>query len=160
MRGVKFCALALVGVIVAGCANDPSVGPRQETGTVAGALAGGALGALLGGRGTGSRVAGAVIGAAAGGILGSAIGASLDERDRQRAYAAEMEALEMGQPGSPVGWRGESRGAYGTVVPGPYYESRGQRCREYTHTIYIDGRPQTARGSACRNPDGTWTPVS
>jgi surface antigen len=32
-------------------------------------------------------------------------------------------------------------------------------CRQFTHTIYIDGRPQTARGTACRNPDGTWQPV-
>ena len=39
------------------------------------------------------------------------------------------------------------------------YETRGVRCRDYTHTIYIDGRPQTARATACRNPDGTWTPV-
>jgi surface antigen len=160
MPGLKVVAVAVAGLLVAGCASDPSVGPRQETGAVAGALAGGALGALLGGRGTGSRVAGAVIGATAGGILGSAIGASLDERDRQRAYAAEMDALESGEAGAPVAWRGERRGAHGTVVPGPYYESRGLRCREYTHTIYVDGRPQTARGSACRNPDGTWTPVT
>jgi len=32
-------------------------------------------------------------------------------------------------------------------------------CRQFTHTIYIDGKPQTARGTACRNPDGTWQPV-
>ena len=44
--------------------------------------------------------------------------------------------------------------------PGPSYEDNGRSCRSYTHTIYIDGRPQTARGTACRNPDGTWTPLS
>ena len=32
-------------------------------------------------------------------------------------------------------------------------------CRQYTHTVYIDGRPQTMRGTACRNPDGTWQAV-
>lgn len=160
MPGLKVVAVALAGLTLAGCANDPSVGPRQETGAVAGALAGGALGALLGGRGTGSRVAGAAIGAVAGGILGGAIGASLDERDRRIAYDAEMRALESGEAGAPTSWQGERRGAYGTVVPGPYYVSRGLRCREYSHTIYIDGRPQTARGAACRNPDGTWTPVT
>jgi len=26
-------------------------------------------------------------------------------------------------------------------------------------TVYIDGNPQTARGTACRNPDGTWTAI-
>jgi surface antigen len=149
----------LAGSLMIGCASDPYGGPRQDSGAVAGAVAGGVLGAALGGRGTGTRVAGAVIGATAGGLLGSAIGASLDERDRQRAYEAEMEALERGQPGAPVGWRGQYRSSYGTIVPGPYYESRGVRCREYSHTIYVDGRPQTARGTACRNPDGSWSPV-
>ena len=39
------------------------------------------------------------------------------------------------------------------------YQSNGLQCRPYTHTIYIDGQPQIARGNACRNPDGTWTAV-
>jgi len=28
------------------------------------------------------------------------------------------------------------------------------------HKVWIDGRPQTMRGTACRNPDGTWTQVA
>jgi surface antigen len=154
----KLIVAVLVGATVSACANDP-YSPKQDTGAVTGAIAGGALGALVGGRGAGSRLAGAVVGAAAGGLLGSAVGASLDEQDRQRAYAAEMAALESGAPGAPVGWRGGRPTYYGTVVPGPYYVSRGLRCRAYTHTIYIDGRPQAMRGTACRNPDGTWTAV-
>jgi surface antigen len=47
----------------------------------------------------------------------------------------------------------------GTVVPGPAYDTRGMRCRAYTHTIYIDGRPQIARGAARRGPDRTWNPI-
>jgi surface antigen len=158
----KFVVVALAAAtVLSGCAGDPySPTPRQDSGVLTGALAGGALGALLGGRGAGSRVAGAVIGAAAGGLLGGAIGASLDERDRQIAYAAEMQALESGQPGAAVGWRGEQSGYYGNVVPGPYYQSNGRRCRQYTHTVYINGRPEVARGTACRNPDGTWIAVT
>jgi surface antigen len=159
MVPAKIIAAGLVAVTVSACANDPN-SPRQDAGAVAGAIAGGALGAILGGRGTGSRVAGAVIGAAAGGLLGSAIGASLDERDRQEAYAAEMQALESGPTGAPVTWRSRHTAYYGSVVPGPYYESRGLRCREYTHTVYINGQPQIARGTACRNPDGAWVAVS
>ena len=94
-----------------------------------------------------------------GGVLGGAIGATLDERDRQRAYAAEVQALEHGEPGIPVGWRGEGPKRYGTVVPGAPYQSRGTKCRDYSHSIYIDGQPQIARGTACRNPDGSWSPV-
>ncbi len=161
MSPLKLMAASLAAATVAACANDPySPTRQQDAGVVSGALAGGALGALLGGRGTGSRVAGAVIGAAAGGLIGGAIGASLDERDRQIAYATEMQALETGRPGAPVGWRSEYTDYYGTVVPGPYYVSSGRRCRQYTHTVYINGRPEAARGTACRNPDGTWTAVS
>ena len=159
MSLAKLVLAALAPAAVAACANDP-YSPKQDAGAVAGAISGGALGALLGGRGSGSRVAGAAIGAVAGGIVGSAIGASLDEQDRQRAYAAEMAALETGAPGAPVGWRSEHTAYYGTVVPGPYYYSEGLRCRAYTHTVYIDGRPQAVRGTACRNPDGSWTAVS
>jgi surface antigen len=93
------------------------------------------------------------------GVLGNGIGTGLDERDRQRAFAAEMQALDQGEPGEPVGWKGHP-GRYGTVVPGAFYETRGTRCRDYSHTIYVDGRPQTARATACRGPDGAWTPVT
>ena len=49
---------------------------------------------------------------------------------------------------------------YGDFFENPAYVDRGHNCRSYTHTIYIDGQPQTARGTACRNPDGTWTPLT
>ena len=146
-------ALSLSAVLLAGCAGDP--GPRTASGAVGGALVGGTIGALTGG-GAGTIVAGAI----AGGLVGGVIGNALDEEDRRRAYAAEMQALEYGGPGTPVAWQGEG-GARGTIVPGPSH-SRGQyqRCRDYSHTIYIRGRPEVARGVACRNPDGTWSQIS
>jgi surface antigen len=33
-------------------------------------------------------------------------------------------------------------------------------CRQYTHTVYIDGKPQVTRGTACRNSDGSWIAVT
>ena len=74
-------------------------------------------------------------------------------------YAAQVQALESGPSGAPVAWRNPDSGRYGSIVPGPAYASNGMNCRQFTHTIYIDGKPQTARGTACRNPDGTWQPV-
>lgn len=81
----------------------------------------------------------------------------MDDEDKQCAYAAQMDALERRPSGVPVSWRNPDSGRYGTVVPGPAYQEGGRNCRSLTHTIYIDGHPQTARGTACRNPDGTWT---
>ena len=26
-------------------------------------------------------------------------------------------------------------------------------------TVYIDGKPEVARGTACKQPDGSWRPV-
>lgn len=156
----KIMAVALAGVAVAACAGNPQTGtgPRENTGTLVGALAGAAVGSQIGG-GTGERVGAALAGAAIGGLIGNRIGAAMDDEDKQRAYAAQMQALESGPSGAPVGWKNPDSGHYGSVVPGPSFNRGSTPCRQYTHTIYIGGRPETARGTACRNPDGTWTAV-
>ena len=156
MPASRFLVLALVGTSIAACAADS--GPKEVGGTAAGAVAGGLLGNAIGGS-TGNRLAGTLIGAAVGSFLGNRIGAALDDEDKRQAYAAQMQALETGPSGAPVAWRNPDSGRYGNVVPGPAYQANGATCRQYTHTIYIDGTPQTVRGTACRNPDRTWTTV-
>jgi surface antigen len=158
---VRVSAAALVTISLAACAGNPEtgIGPRENTGTLFGALAGAAIGSQIGG-GPGERVAAAIAGAAIGGMIGNRIGAAMDDEDKERAYAAQMDALERGQSGTAVAWRNPDSGRYGSVVPGPAYQRGAMRCRQYTHTIYINGRPEVARGTACRNPDGSWQPVS
>lgn len=157
----KLMAAALIGVALAGCAGNPETGtgPKENTGTLVGALGGALVGSQFGG-GPGERVAAAMGGALIGGMIGNRIGAAMDDEDKKRAYAAQVQALEGGPSGAPVAWRNPDSGRYGSVVPGPAYQANGMNCRQYTHTIYIEGKPQTARGAACRNPDGTWNPVS
>jgi surface antigen len=157
---VRLSAAALVALSMAACAGNPETGtgPRENTGTLVGAVAGGLIGSQFGG-GTGERIAAGLAGAALGGLIGNRIGAGLDDEDKRRAYAAQMQALESGRSGTAVGWKNPDSGRYGSIVPGPAYDSNGLQCRQYTHTIYIDGRPQTAKGNACRNPDGTWSSV-
>jgi surface antigen len=55
-----------------------------------------------------------------------------------------------------MAWDNPNSGRHGTIVPGPTYQHHGAKCREFTHMIYIDDRPQIARGVACRNLDGRW----
>jgi surface antigen len=158
----KFFAMAIIGLSLGACAGSPDEfgpGPKENTGTLIGALGGAAIGSQFGG-GTSGHVAGALIGAGLGALVGNRIGTALDDEDKQRAYAAQLDALERGPSGAPVSWRNPDSGRYGTIVPGPAYQQAGHNCRSYTHTIYIDGRPQTARGTACRNPDGTWTALT
>jgi surface antigen len=157
MPASRVVALVLAGLGLSACSSDS--GPKEIGGTAIGAVAGGVMGNAIGGS-AGNRAAGTVIGATLGGLLGNRIGAALDDEDRRRAYAAQIQALETGPSGAPVAWRNPDSGRYGNVVPGPAYETNGIYCREYTHTVYIDGQPQTQRGTACRNPDGTWTTIS
>ncbi len=151
-NGIKIALVIAGGLSVVGCNN-----PNETAGTVIGATAGGLIGSQFG-SGTGQAAATAV-GIVAGGLIGNRIGASIDEQARQRAREAEYQALQYGPAGSPVVWRSPDSNVYGEVVPGPAYQRAGADCRNYTHTIYIDGQPQVAQGTACRNPNGTWTPV-
>ena len=153
-------SIALVGLLLSACAGNPQTGsgPHENTGTLVGAVSGAVVGSQFG-RGSG-RVASTVAGAAIGGLIGNRIGAALDDEDRTRAYEAQIQALESGASGAPVGWRNDDTGRRGTVVPGPAYQRNAMTCRQYTHTVYIDGKPQLTRGTACRNPDGTWVAVT
>jgi surface antigen len=161
MLMLRWSAVALIATSLCACSATPETGQgaKENTGTFIGALTGGLIGSQFGG-GTGERIAAGLAGAAIGGLVGNRIGASMDDQDKERAYAAQMQALESGRAGKAVAWKNPDSGRYGSIVPGKAYESNGLQCRPYTHTIYIDGKPQVARGSACRNPDGTWTAVA
>ncbi len=155
---MKLTALAGVLVIpLALAACGPGGLTKQDAGIGVGALAGGVIGNQFGG-GDG-KVLATALGAVVGGIVGSEIGKSLDDNDRRVAGEAELAALERGNSGVAQPWRNPDSGHYGMVVPGKPYKRAAQDCRDYTHTIYIDGKPQTMRGTACRNPDGTWRGV-
>jgi surface antigen len=155
MRKLRGFALLVVTTGLVGCGPE---GPNKaDTGLVVGAVAGGILGNQVGG-GTG-KVAATAIGAVVGGIVGSEIGRSMDQQDRRLAQEAEFEALERGQSGVSRQWRNPDNGRYGEVVPSRPYRRGTVDCRDYTHKIYVDGRPQSMRGTACRNPDGTWSNV-
>ena len=144
------CVFAML--IVSGCNAT-----NEGLGAVSGAVLGGVVGNQFG-KGSG-RVAATVVGALAGGVIGGNIGRGLDQTSRNRAAQAEYTALEAGQSGTPVRWEG-TNGTYGDVVPQQAYQVGSSNCRRYSHTIYIDDAPRKASGTACRNADGTWTPLT
>jgi surface antigen len=157
MPALRFAVLAAFGLSLAACSTDS--GSRQIGGTAAGAVTSGATGNAEGSS-TGNRIAGITSGAGVSTFIGSRIGAALDDDDKRRAYAAQIQALESGPSGAPVAWRNPDSGRYGNVVPGPAYQTNGGSCRQYTHTVYIDAKPQIERGTACRKADGTWSTAS
>jgi surface antigen len=142
-----FATLGLTVLSMAGCAT------KEDSGTLVGA----ATGALIGnqfGRG-GGRVAATVGGAVLGGFIGNRIGKSMDDEDRRRAAEAQYAAFENGERSE---WRSPN-GHYGYVTPRRVYSYNSMSCREFEQTVYIDGRPETMVGKACRQPDGTWREV-
>lgn len=152
-----FNMLAAVGLVVSLAACGPNGANRGDAGLAIGAVTGGILGSTIGkGRG---RTAATAIGAVIGGIVGSEIGRDMDRRDRELARETEFYALERGDPDVPRRWRNRENGHYGEFTPSRPYRRASRFCRDYTHRVYIGGRPQVMRGTACRNEDGTWRNV-
>src|SRR5215470_12769868 len=119
MSFVRLSTAALAVLWLAACSGTPETGqgPKENTGTLVGALAGGLIGSQFGG-GTGEHIAAGLAGAAIGGLIGNRIGAGMDDDDKRRAYAAQMRALEGGKSGVAVAWKNPDSGRYGSVVPG------------------------------------------
>jgi surface antigen len=121
---------------------------------LAGCSTSGSGGGLLASRGSSSAQ---YIAALQGGIVGRS-GVTIGDSDRARALEAEYRALEAAPGFQPVAWEG--RGVRGEVVAAAPYQVGSQNCRQYRHTLTSGGREVVARGAACRNADGTWTPLT
>ena len=109
---------------------------------------------------TNPKVAAAIIEAMDGGLVGGAIGTGLDQGERNQGLEAEYRALEYTQGGQKVTWKNDRTNRYGEVVAAQPYRVGSQDCRQYSHTVYSGGPAQTARGTACRNSDGSWTKLT
>ena len=139
-------AVALAGTVALGGCNPT----REQTGTVVGGVVGGVLGAQVG-KGHG-RTAAIIAGTLVGAMIGGAIGRHMDESDRRRT----AQALERNRTGQTSRGRNPDTGAYYEVTPTRTYRGAEGPCREFTMRAEIDGRPETVRGTACRQPDGSW----
>lgn len=135
-RAVLFPCLA--AVIASGCASRAAT-----TG-----------GSILKGAPSGSA---AYLNALQGGMVARS-GLELTGSDTQRALEAEYRALEAAPGGQPVTWEGQK--GKGSVVAAAPYQVGTQNCRQYRHVLDAAGKQATVRGAACRNPDGTWTPLT
>ena len=102
-------------------------------------------------------MAAAIIAAMNGGLIGGPIGTGLTDHDRGSALEAEYRALEYTPNGQTVTWRSSQSSAYGEVVAAQPYRVGSQDCRQYTHTVFVNGAARSAKGTACRNQDGSWS---
>lgn len=95
-------------------------------------------------------------GISGGGLVGGPFGNTLSPQDRQLGLNAEYKALEYAGGGELVAWTGKS-GSSGTVVAAQPYRVGTQDCRQYKHEMTVAGSNVSARATACRNNDGSWS---
>ncbi len=147
---LRTAAVVLVSALTAaGCTANKELG---------GQVVGGSLGGYLGSQfGDGAeQLAATAAGAVVGAYLGGSVGRSMDDVDRIKAN----QALETTRTGQSVAWvNPDSRAEY-TVTPTRTYDTPNGPCREYETTGNIDGQPTVMRGTACRQPDGSWKTVT
>ena len=162
---------------LAGCettaTNDQQA--AAAVGGLLGAIGGGFIGNEIGdGRG---RDVATVAGSVLGGLVGAGIGLSLTQQDDAFAQQTTQQTLTSAPVNQPVRWQNPQTGVYGDVVATtpvyqqPYYAPQATQasygttysqpqtvdCRDYKQTIFVDNqRYETAVGTACRQPDGTW----
>ena len=131
----------------------------DPAGVIGGAVIGGLLGNALGHGGgrAGATIAGVVVG----GAVGAALTSHLNCEDRGYAYKTYVNGFNAGRPNSRYEWRNPNNGNYGEFEVRDYYKDPdGFRCANYMQRIFVDGRPETASGRACQQPDGTWAIMS
>jgi surface antigen len=150
MFKLKAAILLAPALVLGGCDITGSGG--DSPGSLAGAFSA-PTGSV---NGRGGSAAAAATNAALAGLIGGKLGSTLNDEDRRLAYEAQLEALDRGSPGAPVPWRNLASGHYGNIVPGPPYDQKGAKCRGFSHTVTISGELETARGTACRTPEGGW----
>jgi len=156
MQRKALAPLAAAALILAACTDS---GEKQTAGTIIGGVAGAVLGSQVGG-GSG-RIIATAVGTLAGAMIGSEIGKSLDRAD-QLAMAQAEQTAHTAPIGEKVVWNNPDSGNSGYVTPirdGRNAQTKAY-CREYQTTVVIDGREQSAFGTACQQPDGSWKIIS
>ena len=150
--------IALAVALTAAAATSDA-GQKETLGTLLGAGLGGWAGSQFG-SGSG-KLAAVGAGVLLGGLLGREIGKSLDSADRARMAEAQQRSLEYERTGTTTAWVNPDTGNSGSITPTKYYQnSAGQPCREYTQTVDVSGRSETAYGTACRDANGDWVLVN
>lgn len=159
---ILVAAMALT-IGLGGCAQDGTwqgvggMGGKQTIGTAAGAIGGGIIGSNIGG-GKGQLIATGA-GALLGGWLGGELGKSLDRADQQYMATATQSAYTA-PIGQTIQWTNPQSGNSGTVTAVNEGYAGSNYCREYRQTIIVDGRTETATGTACQDANGQWQLVN
>lgn len=144
----KTLCVLLMAAGLAGCMN---MGPNQSAGQLIGAATGAVIGSQFG-KGSG-RLVGVALGTLAGTYIGGAIGQQMDARDCALAQQTMRRTLETAPDNKACAWRNPNNNHCGniTVVHTEEIPCDNLVCRDYVHTVIIDGREERVHGRACRD---------
>ena len=145
----KLLILLVSSSFLLGC--QTTGGSNQTAGTYIGAAGGAILGSQFG-KGSG-RLVGVALGTFIGSQLGAEIGRGMDARDRQLASQAASQTLESSRDYQAGTWKNPNTNHSGKFVVTKTTEepANNKVCRDYVHTVYIDGQQQQMVGRACRD---------
>ena len=153
MKKILLVSTCTSALLVGGC--TATTGEKQTVGTVIGAVAGGVVGSQIG-NGSCQLIATGV-GTLIGALIGNEVGATLDKVDQQHVLNTTHQSLEYSKTGATTSWNNPDTGNSGNVKTLNTYKAvNNQYCREYQTEVTVGGRTQSAYGTACRRPDGTW----
>ena len=153
MKNTSIAIVFAAALSLGACVSDQ--GNKQIGGTLIGAGLGGLAGSQIG-SGTG-QLAAVGAGVLLGGLLGNSVGKSLDKADIAYAERNAQQTLEYQPSGATTSWVNPDSGNSGSITPTATYQSEtGRYCREYQQTVTVGGELQSAYGTACRQPDGSW----
>ncbi|MEJ8473974.1 RT0821/Lpp0805 family surface protein [Roseibium algae] len=93
-------------------------------------------------------------------LVNNEFGQALDKSDHKAVADAQKQALRSKGVGASVSWQNEETGHSGRVRPGAIYQVNDTACREFTHEMVLNGAPLSARGTACRQENGSWKTLS
>jgi surface antigen len=139
---IRLFASRLVGpaataMLIAGCAHEPTAIERTMASPSA--------------QGGGKQ---------AGSLPAIAATSSFDDADQAATIQHFNHAMESAPTGQPVAWTNPSGVAVQLSATRTFQQADGTYCREFTQTITSGSQPNVARGTACRQSDGTWQIIS
>ncbi len=158
MKKFILVSVLAAGLAASGCTQTGGGLNKQNVGLASGAVIGGVLGSQVG-SGSG-RLWATGAGALLGSLAGSSIGQSLDRADQMYMQQATQHA-HTAPVGETIQWNNPQSGNAGTITPVRDGTTRsGRYCREYQNTVTVGGQKESAYGTVCQQPDGSWEIVN
>lgn len=134
-----------VAIAFALLATGCETSSKRDIGTAVGGIVGIVIGGEIGNGSAGGMVVGGLVGA----VVGRMIGQYMDDADRARL----AETINETPRGQTVRWHNDDSQRDFAVTPtSDFYAMGEQQCRTFDQVVFVDGRRELMKGTACKSP--------